>query len=322
MSLGTRGHGLVKVFGRGAGRVAARFFTHYYAWGMIGPASGGAWSKLFLEVASRHGPTRDLMRRCESMGGLSRVDAESVIQGFRDDCGNRQAVDEALLRHVLHRAMGNAAAASAGDAVMMTAGVWVPAQTELQCWCGVGEGEGWCAGGGGGGDVGGGVGGGATRWLAERYSGEILKTHPSSSRESFGLPVGDEARVEDVFPSDGRSLAHEAREESLETWTESELCCLHALSWMPEYSRRVRAAASWLIETLQPDNATNHPWGVHVFATLGGEDADANMYAQTLLHNALVGGGRGGVPDARSAFILWDAALWLQVGPREGLRTT
>ncbi|MBI1189833.1 MAG: hypothetical protein GC200_04020 [Tepidisphaera sp.] len=104
------------------------------------------------------------------------------------------------------------------------------------------------------------------------------------------------------------SLHHEA----IETWTEGELCGLHALAWLALGSTadqaRLRAAAQWLIENIQPDNATGRPWGVHVFAWLGQDDPEADLYAQTLLHNALAGRTE---PDVLSAFILWDAANWL-----------
>lgn len=98
---------------------------------------------------------------------------------------------------------------------------------------------------------------------------------------------------------------------AIEVWSEVELSSLHALSWMAERDASlrplVRRVATWHIENLQPDNATNHPWAVHVFAAIGiltGE-ADALMYAQTLLHNCQVSLGR---PDALSALILRDAA--------------
>jgi len=98
---------------------------------------------------------------------------------------------------------------------------------------------------------------------------------------------------------------------AIEVWSEVELSSLHALGWLAgkDASLRstVRQAAEWHIENLQPDNATNHPWAVHVFAAIGvlTNDGNALMYAQTLLHNCQVTLGR---PDALSALILQDAS--------------
>ncbi len=98
---------------------------------------------------------------------------------------------------------------------------------------------------------------------------------------------------------------------AIEVWTEVELSCLHALAWFAEADASLRPlvqrTAGWLIDNLQPDNATNHPWAIHVFAAIGVREnnPDAAMYAQTLLHNCQVAQGR---PDAFSALILKDAA--------------
>lgn len=115
-------------------------------------------------------------------------------------------------------------------------------------------------------------------------------------------------------------LFPESHALAIEMWTEAELCGLHALTWHARHSAgehamdRVVALSEWLIAEVQPDNATNHPWGVHWFAwmsTLAERSAaqrdDARMYAETLLHNALV----SGELDAFSACILWDSARWL-----------
>lgn len=104
---------------------------------------------------------------------------------------------------------------------------------------------------------------------------------------------------------------------AIEVWTEVELSALHALAWLAGRDRSlrplVRDTARWLIENLQPDNATNHPWSVHLFAAIGvlENDPDASMYAQTLLHNCQVSQGR---PDAFSALILRDSAAALRKG--------
>jgi hypothetical protein len=92
---------------------------------------------------------------------------------------------------------------------------------------------------------------------------------------------------------------------------------LHALSHAAgihgapaSLSERVRSAALWLVDELQPDNATNHPWAIHVFAGLASDEnnPEADLYAQSLLHNALI---EGGTPDHFSGFILYDAAIAL-----------
>lgn len=116
-----------------------------------------------------------------------------------------------------------------------------------------------------------------------------------------------------VLAGQGRLLPQLAT-RGIEDWTEAELCALHALSWAksPLARARVGSAARWLIDEVQPDNATNRPWAIHVFAALGATgDGEADLYAQTLLHNAVVGTGAAGV-DRFSAVILLDAAHWLE----------
>jgi hypothetical protein len=104
---------------------------------------------------------------------------------------------------------------------------------------------------------------------------------------------------------------------AIEVWTEVELSALQGLAWKadadPDLRSLVRQTAHWLTENLQPDNATNHPWAIHVFAAIGVRDnnPDASMYAQTLLHNCQVAQGRS---DAFSALILKDAADALENG--------
>ncbi|MBL0926153.1 MAG: hypothetical protein IBJ11_00685 [Phycisphaerales bacterium] len=100
---------------------------------------------------------------------------------------------------------------------------------------------------------------------------------------------------------------------AIEVWTEMELCALHALWWIGRRRQDARLiaradmAATWHLENLQPDNATNHPWAVHAFAEFGERrgSPEADLHAQTLLHNCRVALGR---PDALSAQILGDAA--------------
>jgi hypothetical protein len=115
-------------------------------------------------------------------------------------------------------------------------------------------------------------------------------------------------------------------EAAIEVYTERLLCATHALHRLarvrarPDWHARAVLCARWLLEHLQPDNATNYPWAVHVMARLALTDdpsvpastrAAADMYAQTLLHNCQVMHGRA---DVRSAWILWDAAGELRSG--------
>lgn len=123
--------------------------------------------------------------------------------------------------------------------------------------------------------------------------------------------------VSSIVSEDPTWLALSARQIGIEVWTQSELCALHALSWLgPRYEKRAFAAATNLILELQPDNATNHPWGVHLFAhmecTTG--DRDAGMYAESLLHNCMAS---SAIPDHFSALILLDAAKWIKSRPYE-----
>lgn len=103
----------------------------------------------------------------------------------------------------------------------------------------------------------------------------------------------------------------------IETATEAELSALHAV-WHHGVRRgdlalqaRALSAARWAVANLQPDNATNHPWAAHVFVELGllEGNREAELYAQTLLHNCMVALGR---PDRFSAVILLDASRALE----------
>lgn len=104
---------------------------------------------------------------------------------------------------------------------------------------------------------------------------------------------------------------------AIEATTETELGALHALAHharaaggkRSRISARCLDAARWHVDTLQPDNGTNHPWAIHVFIELA--DADpayamgATLHAEGLLHNAMV---RTGRPDRFSACLLLDAS--------------
>lgn len=101
---------------------------------------------------------------------------------------------------------------------------------------------------------------------------------------------------------------------TIEVWTETELACVHA-AWSlgGPWRDAARASAFWLLEHIQPDNATNHPWAVHAFAAFADEtdNPELDLYAQSLLHNCMVTAGR---PDTYSALILLHAARSLQTG--------
>jgi len=99
---------------------------------------------------------------------------------------------------------------------------------------------------------------------------------------------------------------------SIEVRTEAELSALHALSRLAavharaDWARRAAGAALWHIRTMQPDNATNHPWAIQVFLERAAKtgEPESRMFAETLLHNCHVSLGR---PDRLSAVILIDA---------------
>lgn len=110
--------------------------------------------------------------------------------------------------------------------------------------------------------------------------------------------------------------------DGIEVWTETELGTMHALVSSAKGARnkpvieRVFRTATWALENLQPDNATNHPWAIHIFIVMSldpqraaNQRAAADLYAQSLLHNAVVHQGK---PDRFSALILWDAAECLE----------
>jgi hypothetical protein len=109
----------------------------------------------------------------------------------------------------------------------------------------------------------------------------------------------------------GGPLWPQTRFSGVEVWTEAELCGLHALWCLArgrgreDWLRRVDAARRWHLAHTQPDNATNRPWALHVFLLGDPPSPETRLYAETLLHNALVLNGR---PDLLSAWILLDSA--------------
>jgi hypothetical protein len=122
----------------------------------------------------------------------------------------------------------------------------------------------------------------------------------------------DRALREICQTAPGPLLAHGDR-DTIETWTEGELCSIHALMRVAArdgwWRDRLQAAVDWHLEWTQPDNATNRPWGIHAFLALGG--LEGRMYAETMLHNAQAGGAQG---DPLVAWALGDAARWLRGG--------
>ncbi len=120
----------------------------------------------------------------------------------------------------------------------------------------------------------------------------------------------------DVFEVVARSpgpLLPDQHRGAIEVWTEAELAALHALDRIAmrersqELAARVESAARWHLAEIQPDNATNRPWAIHVFARLGarGGEYEALLHAETMLHNCRVALGHA---DRFSACILEDAA--------------
>jgi hypothetical protein len=102
---------------------------------------------------------------------------------------------------------------------------------------------------------------------------------------------------------------------ALEVWTETDLCCLHALWWLArnharaDWAKLANDAATWHLENVQPDNATAHPWALHLFALRDiaspNGDGAARLHAEMMMHNCQVSLGRA---DKLSALILLDAA--------------
>jgi len=123
----------------------------------------------------------------------------------------------------------------------------------------------------------------------------------------------DWAQVREQIGDRGALMGGGEDAGTIETATEAELSGLHA-AWRiarrcgdAGLLERCFEAATWAVEELQPDNATNRPWGAHVFAELwlARGNSGAALYAQTLVHNCQVTFGR---PDRISALVLWDAA--------------
>jgi hypothetical protein len=120
-------------------------------------------------------------------------------------------------------------------------------------------------------------------------------------------------------------LPRQRDDEAIEVYTDVLLCATHAawslarsarspLTSMAEREivrRRCVLGCAWLMANLQPDNATNYPWAVHVLQCSDALGYEATHYAETLLHNCQVTYGKA---DLRSAWILWHAAGELRRG--------
>lgn len=173
---------------------------------------------------------------------------------------------------------------------------------------------------------------GLMRWRSFRGGASISHTNlpvrMAPDERVWAALVREESDVESLWnevrrsaversEADQGSLLPRSAYDAIEVWTESELSALHAFAWhalrVSDRSMldRILDVGAWHIEHLQPDNATNRPWAVHVFLILSRERAlpEAGFHAQTLLHNCQVSHGR---PDALSAHVLRDAAEALE----------
>ncbi len=120
----------------------------------------------------------------------------------------------------------------------------------------------------------------------------------------------------ELAPGSAAPLCTHPPRVSIEVWTEAELSALHALwriarvTGRDDLRTRCIDAAIWHAENTQPDNATNHPWAAHVFHIASEATGvwELQHYAQTLVHNAMI----GGRVRVRSAIILLDCARELE----------
>ncbi|MBX3358735.1 MAG: hypothetical protein KF745_09925 [Phycisphaeraceae bacterium] len=159
-------------------------------------------------------------------------------------------------------------------------------------------------------------------WRAGRRGAAVESGGPAARLWSMLLDHGaDPGRVVAALGSGEQGQGPLLGEPSgpIEVWTEEELSSLHAawhlarLRGREEWRRRCLAAAAWHVENIQPDNGTNHPWGIHVFIEAGEADASVagamEYHAEFMLHSSLVSAGK---PDVLSAYILEDAAECLE----------
>lgn len=126
------------------------------------------------------------------------------------------------------------------------------------------------------------------------------------------------APVPDQLASPDRSpIAPRDSYRTIEAWTEADLASIHALWWLgrkrarAEWVSRSLDAAAWHTEHIQPDNATNRPWAIHVFLDLWRTRSliEGRLHAETMLHNADAGAGTAATgPGRLIADIAADAA--------------
>lgn len=126
------------------------------------------------------------------------------------------------------------------------------------------------------------------------------------------------APIPDALAAPSRApIAPRDAYRTIEAWTESDLASLHALWWLgrrrqrPEWVSRALDAAEWHTEHIQPDNATNRPWAIHVFLDLWRTRGlvEGRLHAETMLHNADAGAGTSSAgPGRLIAEIAADAA--------------
>lgn len=159
-------------------------------------------------------------------------------------------------------------------------------------------------------------------WLLGTHPGQPPKP-PTLDEPLWWRLAGGKADWSDLVRPDDGPLLLDPNDESVgvEVRTEAELSAVHALHRLGQHHAdddaidRAFAAARWHTETLQPDNATNHPWGVHAFLELSISVSEpdlagaARAHAGTLLHNAMVALGH---PDRFGALLLLDSARALE----------
>ncbi len=213
---------------------------------------------------------------------------------FSDECGDSRPTDRLLIRHVAMRVLGEGRAGDLGSAFDAEGG-----GPDAAIW----------------------------RVVLELEAVRLGRVEV----ESEALPLVESLLSVSTTDEPMASVAQSAA-TTIEVWTETELCGLHALWWCyalrssSVLGDRIDRAKRWLLQNIQPDNATNRPWALPVFLIAAAEeqDGDSALFAGQLIHNALMntlGLGRGtgaGVPDRLSAWILLDTAMAIRFWARAG----
>jgi len=149
-------------------------------------------------------------------------------------------------------------------------------------------------------------------WLQRMPPPIVQSLHTTDLKLWNSLVRGQVPAMFQAISPSGSPLVPEFNTLAIEVATETELASLHALSHAGGAARsRVEAASDWVVHNIQPDNATNHPWAVHVFLQRAFEtgSVEHRLYAETLLHNCVVSLGRA---DRFSALILLDSGRTLK----------